>query len=79
MHLRHRFLGIFRISLCCGPIDALCLIDAMWIYYLCLDRLFLLFLLLFFLWKVQLMQGEFREMYATACRAPRLFVTQLLG
>jgi len=79
MHLRHHFLDIFRISLCVSLIEVLYLIAAMRIHYLCLNRLFLLVSLLFFLWKVQLMQGEFRGMCATACRAPRLFVTQLLG
>ncbi len=79
MHLRHHFLDIFRISLCVSLIEMLYLIDAMRIHYLCLNRLFLLVSLLSFLWKVQLMQGEFRGMCATACRAPRLFVTQLLG
>ena len=69
----------FRMSSCCSPINGLYWIAAMWINYLCLNRLFLLASLLFFLWKAQLMRGEFREMCATACKAPRLFVTQLLG
>ena len=79
MHLRHHFLDIFRISLCVSLIEVLYLIPAMRVHYLCLNRLFLLVSLLSFLWKVQLTQGEFREMCAMACRALRLFVTQLLG